>query len=231
MEEFGTRLRYYRRRRRLTQSQLALHVGVAAAYVSQIESALRVPSLKVARKFAAALGLDLTTLLGAEAAAVSTDELTDAQKLEVLQRLTRAVEFDQEYRPHRLDLEVYSGSPGIILLQDENHSVRLYRFRESLPGERAETFHFHPGEEVIYCASGRIHLLVNGTKRSLASGEVHAFSSSEPHLAWGDRGSVAVSTVNPPLTRESYELGAAEWKNGHAALSALGVRNLGNGAA
>jgi transcriptional regulator with XRE-family HTH domain len=211
MEEFGTRLRYYRRRRRLTQSQLASQVGVAAAYVSQIESALRVPSLKVARRFASSLGVDLPTLLGSENATVSTDELSDSQKLEVLRRMIRAVEFDQEHRPHRIDLEIYWGSPGIVIAEDEQAAVRTFIFPEEPVGESPDTFHFHPGQEMVYCAVGRVHIVVNGRRRTLTVGEVFTFDSSMPHSVWGEKGAVAVSTVTPPLRSANYERGPANW--------------------
>ena len=64
MDEFGKNLRFYRKQRRQTQTELANRVGVAPAYVSQIESALRMPSLKVARRFAEALNVELPVLLG-----------------------------------------------------------------------------------------------------------------------------------------------------------------------
>jgi len=49
MEEFGKHLRSCRKQRRMTQTELARIVGVAPAYVSQIESSLRMPILKVAK--------------------------------------------------------------------------------------------------------------------------------------------------------------------------------------
>ena len=69
MEEFGKHLRYSRKQRRMTQTELAHIVGVAPAYVSQIESSLRMPSLKVAKRFADALGVELPALLGTAEAA------------------------------------------------------------------------------------------------------------------------------------------------------------------
>jgi transcriptional regulator with XRE-family HTH domain len=214
MEEFGRRLRYYRKRRRFTQSQLAAEVGVAAAYVSQIESSLRMPSLKVARRFAASLGLELPTLLGNEEASPSTDQLSDSEKLEVLRRLIRAVEFDQDNRPNRVDLECYGGRWGVLISQDDETAVRAYAFSDTTDGETPDLFHRHPGEETVYCAVGQADVIVGGHRSTLRAGDTLTFDSSAPHTILAASGGVVVSTVNPPLAPETYEQARSGAGNG-----------------
>jgi transcriptional regulator with XRE-family HTH domain len=212
MEHFGERLRYYRKRRQLTQNRLARDVGVAAAYVSQIESALRVPSLKVARRFAGALDVDLSVLLGAEATPPTVDELSDPQKLELLRRIVRSIEFDEARRRVTFDLESYAGVRGVFLAVNDELAVRSYTFGRVRAEDAAKSLRFHPGHEMVYCAAGTIHVLVDGEKRSLAPGATHSFDAWRGHVVWGEEGSVAVSTVTPPLTSSSYEEGPAEWR-------------------
>jgi transcriptional regulator with XRE-family HTH domain len=198
MEEFGKHLRFYRKQRRMTQTELASSVGVAPAYVSQIESALRMPSLKVAKRFADALRVDLPSLLGTPDQPPTSDRLSDSEKLELLRSLIRSVEFDLESRPHREESEPQPGAVGIRVSDGEDSVVRLYRYGEE--PFRVDHLHAHPGEEVVYCAAGRLQVVMETEERTLAVGESFSFDSDLPHVILGEPGSVAVSTVTPPPT-------------------------------
>jgi DNA-binding XRE family transcriptional regulator len=57
-------VRVWREHCGLTQRQLADKAGLSKPYVSQIESRVRVPSLGLMQRIAAALGTDVDTLLG-----------------------------------------------------------------------------------------------------------------------------------------------------------------------
>jgi transcriptional regulator with XRE-family HTH domain len=56
-QAFGEMLRNARRGRRVSQAALAKAVGISAVFVSQIETGQRVPSDRVAKDLATALGL------------------------------------------------------------------------------------------------------------------------------------------------------------------------------
>jgi transcriptional regulator with XRE-family HTH domain len=199
MEEFGKHLRSCRKQRRMTQTELARIVGVAPAYVSQIESALRMPSLKVAKKFADALRVELPVLLGtSEGTPLPPDRLTDPQKLEVLRSLIRSIEFDLECLPRREDLEPFPGATAVQISDGEESVVRLYRFGET--DGAVKFLSHHPGEETIYCAAGRLRVVVENEEQVLSTGEAFSFDANRPHTVLGDAGSIAVSTVNPPPT-------------------------------
>jgi XRE family transcriptional regulator of biofilm formation len=200
MEQFGRNLRYYRKQRRLTQTELAERAGVAPAYISQIESALRMPSLKVARRFADTLKVDLPVLLGVDDGARATDRMMDSDKIETLRSLIRSVEFDQEHRPGVVDVESYAGSEGIVISQNESCAVRVYSFSENAKTTHREMLHSHPGHERIYCAAGGVRLVVDGREELVAPGEVRTIDASMPHALFGDFGAVVVSTVTPPVT-------------------------------
>jgi transcriptional regulator with XRE-family HTH domain len=60
---FGARLRELRRKRKLTQVQVAEHSGLAQNHISELEKGVRMPSLVTILKLAAAIGCKPTELL------------------------------------------------------------------------------------------------------------------------------------------------------------------------
>ena len=64
MHPIGKNIKILRQMQGVTQTRLAEAVGVAPAYISQIESMIRVPSVKVTHRIAEALGTTVGTLLG-----------------------------------------------------------------------------------------------------------------------------------------------------------------------
>src|SRR5262245_40608630 len=120
MEDFGKVLRQFRKHRRMTQTELATAVGVAPAYVSQIESSLRVPSLRVARRIAEVLHVELPALLTPVEDLASREHLSDVEKLELLRNLVRSIEHDLESKPASDDLESCPGARGVHLLANSS---------------------------------------------------------------------------------------------------------------
>ena len=55
-----------RKRKKLTQEQLAERLGVHRVYVAQLEAGSRQPSMALARSIAQVLGKDIATLFGGE---------------------------------------------------------------------------------------------------------------------------------------------------------------------
>jgi transcriptional regulator with XRE-family HTH domain len=203
-KQFGKNLRYYRKMRRMTQTELAGRVGVAPAYVSQIESALRMPSLKVARRMASALGLELPALLGIDGDDRCADQLSDSEKLEILRRLMRSVEFDQDVRPDHVGLEAYRGSRGVYIHRNEESVVRVFMFEEDPAEEEEREYATHPGEETVYCAAGRAVVSIAGEEKALGAGESHTFPGQKMHGVRGWKGAVVISTVTPPIGPEVF---------------------------
>jgi transcriptional regulator with XRE-family HTH domain len=62
-EMFGARLRELRRKRKLTQVQVAESSGLAQNHISELEKGIRMPSLVTILKLAAAIGCKPTDLL------------------------------------------------------------------------------------------------------------------------------------------------------------------------
>ncbi len=196
MEDLGKSLRLFRKTRRMTQTELANAVGVAPAYVSQIESSLRVPSLRVARRIAEVLHVELPALFGTHpATALSQERLSDVEKLEILGTLVRGVEQDLESRPAHEDVECYPGARAARLSSDEAVVVRSYAFT----GASATPAAFvHDGKETVFCACGQAFVRVGSQERMLTAGDVFTFDASTPHEVSGREGTIVISAASPP---------------------------------
>jgi transcriptional regulator with XRE-family HTH domain len=96
LQRFGENIRFYRNLRGLTQTALARKVMVAPAYISQIEANQRVPSLKVTRRIAEILEIDLSVLLRESDPRRTEGRLTDSEKLDLLRTLMLSVEADRK---------------------------------------------------------------------------------------------------------------------------------------
>lgn len=92
MKKIGENIRFYRNLRGLTQTALARKVQVAPAYISQIEANQRVPSLKVTRRIAQVLGIDMSILVREGEARSRDGRLSPSEKLDLLRTLIMAVE-------------------------------------------------------------------------------------------------------------------------------------------
>jgi transcriptional regulator with XRE-family HTH domain len=62
-ERLGVTIAQLRKKKKLTQAQLAERVGVHRIYIAQIEGATKVPSLATLEKIAEALGVKARRLL------------------------------------------------------------------------------------------------------------------------------------------------------------------------
>lgn len=92
MKKIGENIRFYRNLRGLTQTALARKVQVAPAYISQIEANQRVPSLKVTRRIAQVLGIDMSILVREADPRAGGGRLSSSEKLDLLRTLIMAVE-------------------------------------------------------------------------------------------------------------------------------------------
>jgi transcriptional regulator with XRE-family HTH domain len=80
----------------VTQTKLAEEVGVAPAYISQIESMIRVPSVKVTHRIAEALGTTVGTLLGENSESSTEGHLSKLEQIHLLKRLVLDLEAELE---------------------------------------------------------------------------------------------------------------------------------------
>lgn len=92
MHPIGKNIKVLRQMQGVTQTRLAEEVGVAPAYISQIESMIRVPSVKVTHRIAEALGTTVGTLLGENPEASVDGRLTKLEQIHLLKRLLLELE-------------------------------------------------------------------------------------------------------------------------------------------
>jgi len=64
MQQFGANVRLIRKARQMSIKQLSELSGVSQTMISEVERGLKIPTIDVAGKIAAALGIDLTNLMG-----------------------------------------------------------------------------------------------------------------------------------------------------------------------
>lgn len=111
MHPIGKNIKILRQMQGVTQTKLAEAVGVAPAYISQIESMIRVPSVKVTHRIAEALGTTVGTLLGENPEASTDGRLSKLEQIHLLKRLVLELEaeLDGEARAAELDSAARKG--------------------------------------------------------------------------------------------------------------------------
>lgn len=92
MQPIGRNIRALRQLLGVTQTKLAAKVGVAPAYISQIESMSRMPSVRVTHRIAEALGTTVGTLLGEANDVTLEGRLSKVEQLHLLKRLVLELE-------------------------------------------------------------------------------------------------------------------------------------------
>ena len=92
MNSIGKNIKMLRQLRGVTQTRLAEAVGVAPAYISQIESTIRVPSVKVTHRISEALGTTVGTLLGETSESGSEGRMSKLEQIHLLKRLVLELE-------------------------------------------------------------------------------------------------------------------------------------------
>ncbi len=169
--DLGLRLKDYRVKRGLSQSELAKLVGVTASTISQIESNLIYPSLPALLKIAEVLSVDVTSFFQdrqegqgrlvftpQDAVAVKLSDLPEGA---ISARLLYPVDFEVKAEPYLLEI-----AP-----------------KETLPGH----FFFHKGEEVGYVLSGRLQVKVGKAVQTLKAGDT-IYLTSEIPTEWKNPG-------------------------------------------
>ena len=162
--DLGLRLKEFRRKRGVSQAELARLVGVTASTISQIEGNIIYPSLPALLKLAEVLAVEVTSFFegGEEAGkrlvftpgdAVEV-KLRDVPEGSALARLLHPVDVRVKAEPYLIDIPP----------------------KQTLPGH----FFFHKGEEVGYVLSGRLQVRVGQAVHTLKAGDVIYLTSEIP---------------------------------------------------
>ncbi len=200
MKKIGENIRFYRNLRGLTQTALARRVQVAPAYISQIEANQRVPSLKVTRRIAQVLGIDMSILVR-EAETRGTDgRLSASEKLDLLRTLIMAVEGES-----RGDGPDASAAPAVLegeglvareLYDEPAFSLVLREFSEP------RTFGRESEDSDLEChivIEGRVAVVGGPPAGDLEAGDCRSLSRPGPERLSARRGARVVSAYAPRL--------------------------------
>jgi transcriptional regulator with XRE-family HTH domain len=162
--DLGLRLKEFRLKRGLSQTELAKLVGVTPSTISQVESNLIYPSLPALIKMGEVLAVDLASFFAERQEGkgrlvfTATDavdvKLSDMPEGAVFARLLYPVDFEVKAEPYLLEI-----SP-----------------KETLPAH----FFFHKGEEIGYVLSGRLQVRVGKAVYTLKTGDVIYLTSDVP---------------------------------------------------
>lgn len=175
MKRIGENIRFYRNLRSLTQTALAREVHVAPAYISQIEANQRVPSLKVTRRIADVLGIEMSVLVREADQRAQAGRLSDSEKLDLLRTLIMAIE--GESRADSASPETRTiDEPGVRATELHSEPSYAVVFREYT---RAGTFGRESDELDVEChvvLEGDVRVLDSGSSRPLKVGESHSLA-------------------------------------------------------
>jgi transcriptional regulator with XRE-family HTH domain len=196
MRKIGENIRFYRNLRQLTQTALARKVQVAPAYISQIEANQRVPSLKVTRRIANVLGIEMSVLVREADPRAQEGRLSDSEKLDLLRTLIMAIE--GESRADEAGGDVVRTAECREFVVTEIHSepaycVVLREFTSS------GTFGGEAEEGTVEChvvLEGRIRSPQAGGGRELEAGAAVTPSGPDDRCA-GTRGARVLSVYAP----------------------------------
>jgi transcriptional regulator with XRE-family HTH domain/KaiC/GvpD/RAD55 family RecA-like ATPase len=162
--DLGLRLKEFRRRRGLSQAELARLVGVTASNISQVESNLIYPSLPALIKMAEVLAVDLSSFFEDRQEGLSRLIFTPADAVAV--KFPNIFETDVQARLlYPVDVDV-KAEPYVIEISP----------KATLPTH----FFFHKGEEVGYLLSGRLQVRVGKGVHTLKAGDLIYLTSDIP---------------------------------------------------
>jgi transcriptional regulator with XRE-family HTH domain len=219
MRKIGENIRFYRNLRNLTQTALAKKVQVAPAYISQIEANQRVPSLKVTRRIANVLGIEMSVLVREADPRAQEGKLSDSEKLDLLRTLIMAIEGESRSGPgdevedrtlearEFIATEVHSEPGYCLILREYSGSGPIGRESDEMD------------VECHVVLEGRVRV-VGATQgpRELQRGETRSLTGPGEDRLWGTRGARVLSVYSPRVTL-SMLVGAAEPESSGSAAS------------
>jgi transcriptional regulator with XRE-family HTH domain len=202
MRKIGENIRFYRNLRGLTQTALARKVDVAPAYISQIEANQRVPSLKVTRRIAGVLGIEMSVLVRDQDPRVHEGRLSDSEKLDLLRTLIMSIE--GESREDEPSAEPRSAETRECVLtevyEEPSFSVILREFSATGPFGREIP---DLDVECHVVLSGKVRRLGGTESGDLRTGECRSLSGEGTDQLSGTRGARVLSLYSPRIALEA----------------------------
>jgi transcriptional regulator with XRE-family HTH domain len=196
LQRFGENIRFYRNLRGLTQTALARKVMVAPAYISQIEANQRVPSLKVTRRIAEILEIDLSVLLRENDRQAIEGKLSDSEKLDLLRTLMLSIEAERKEDAPEPRTVRRSDFSAMELHSEPSYSVFVRDFAEPRMFGRESP---DVSVECHVILEGRAWVVYGGKGRELPEGSCYSLSSSNGERLQSDQGTRVLSVYGPRL--------------------------------
>jgi transcriptional regulator with XRE-family HTH domain len=209
MRKIGENIRFYRNLRGLTQTALARKVQVAPAYISQIEANQRVPSLKVTRRIAAVLGIDMSILVREADPRAQEGRLSVSEKLDLLRTLIMSIEGESRTAGGSPEAPTAEGRGFIAteLHSEPAYSVVLREFTSTTTfGREAED----TTGECHFVIEGRVRLVGGARSTDLEAGESHGLWGSGEERLSGSRGARVLSVYAPRVPLSALSERSAE---------------------
>jgi transcriptional regulator with XRE-family HTH domain/KaiC/GvpD/RAD55 family RecA-like ATPase len=163
--DIGGRVKAMRKRRSVSQKDLAAMVGVTPSTISQIESNTIYPSLPALVKIAQMLDVEVSAFF---------QEKTEKPQRIVFSGGGMRVGFSDF---PKTDIQGFRLSPVDFEAKAEPYLIEI-AVGEKIPGH----FFIHKGEEVGYVLSGRLRLNIGGTGYTAKIGDVIYLTSQLPTL-------------------------------------------------
>lgn len=162
--DLGMRLKELRKKRGLSQTELAKLIGVTPSTISQVESNLIYPSLPALFKIAEILSIDISSFFHESADIGNTIVYTDSDASEI--KLS--------------DLPKDSIDVKLLTPLDFNPKAEPYLIE--IPPKQALPSHFfiHKGEEIGYLLNGKLQLKLEKAVYTVHAGNVIYLTSEMP---------------------------------------------------
>ncbi len=162
--DLGKRLKEFRTKRGLSQTELAKLVGVTPSTISQVESNLIYPSLPALHKMAEVLAVELSSFF------TKTVEITNRMIFPVAE----AVDIKLPNLPENI-VHAKLLTPVDFKPKAEPYLLEIQP-KKSLPAH----FFIHKGEEIGYLLSGKLQLKLEKSVYNVRAGDVIYFTSEIP---------------------------------------------------
>lgn len=169
--DLGTRISEIRKRRGISQKELAQMIGVTPSTISQLESNRIYPSIPALIKIAEILGVNVGYFFGKALADQDVIVVTEESRVKI-----KPVDFPETF------VEMYSLLPLDVSAKAEPYLIEI-------PQGEVLNAHFfiHKGEELGYVLKGKLQMVVRGRIQTVSKGDT-IFLSSEIPSQWKNVG-------------------------------------------
>ncbi len=160
----GTRLMEIRRKRGISQKELAQMIGVTPSTISQLESNRIYPSIPALIKIAEILGVEVGYFFGQKVSERDLFVFPETSRIEI-----KLNDFPED------SIRVYLLVPLDVKLKAEPYIIEIP------PGKTLNAhFFIHKGEELGYVLKGKLQIVIRGTVKTISKGDVISLSSDVP---------------------------------------------------